>query len=191
MANPDRANGFVPVKHLNGSLVNFMTNYYNIASDYGTAIFIGDIVKLAGDADANGVPTIARAGDTDIPVGVVISKEVKPSAGLDVLHSLTLTENYVLVCDDPKVVMEAQVDDTMTAGDMGLNTKPTTTSGNTTSGISREELSYSDKNTTRDLMLKMLRLVEVPGNALGADALLLCKFNVHAYGNDYGVAGIS
>jgi len=181
MANPDRPNGFTPVQHLNGSPTNFMTNYYNIAALYGTAIFTGDIVKLAGSADVNGVPTIARAGATDLPVGVVVGMEVKPASGLDTLYSLASTLNYVLVCDDPKVIMEAQCDGTMTALEMGLNTKPTTTAGNTTSGISREELSYSDVNTTNTLMLKILRLAPIPGNTIGADAVLLCKFNVHAH----------
>lgn len=191
MANADRPNGFTPVSHINGNPTNFMTNYYNVASDYsGSAIFPGDIVKLAGDADTAGVPTIEVCGTTDIPLGVVVSFEAKPSVGLDQLYSPADELGYALVCDDPDVILQVQIDGILTAGDTGQNFLFVDGGGSTTSNRSRMEIGYSTLSATRSKMFKLLRLAPIPDNALGIDAEVWVKFNVHAHGNEYGVAAL-
>jgi hypothetical protein len=59
MANVDRVWGFRPVGTSNGSPYNGQVRKYYIPSTDSTAVFQGDLVKLAGGADANGVATVA------------------------------------------------------------------------------------------------------------------------------------
>ncbi|KKN42614.1 hypothetical protein LCGC14_0711640 [marine sediment metagenome] len=186
MANNDAPHGFTPIKHLSGAPYSGQANKYNIASDYSTALYIGDIVKLAGSADTRGVPTIERAAATDLPVGVITAFEPKPESGLDQKYSPADEVGYAWVCDDPNVIMRAQEDGTLTAGDIGLNTKPTTTAGSIVTGISGEELDYSEAGSTNTLMFKILRLYDAEDNEIGADSECECKFNVHAYSTETG-----
>ena len=187
MANTDRTHGFTPLKHITGAPYNGLANIYNIASDYGTAIGVGDIVKLAGSADSRGIPTIAKAGATDLPLGVVIGR-TPLATDLSKTYVPASTGGYVMVCDDPDIIMIAQEDGTLTAADIGLNTKPTVTGCDTTTGISTEELDYSEAGTTNTLMLKILRLYNIEDNAIGANAECECKFNVHALRLETGAA---
>ncbi len=179
MANVDRPHGFTPLKHITGAPFNAQGNLYNIASDYGTAIGVGDIVKLAGSADTRGVPTVAKAGATDLPVGVVLGRIPNPD-NLSLTYVPASVGGYVMVCDDPDIIMIAQEDGTLTADDIGLNTKPTVTGVNTSTGISTEEIDFSEAGSTNTLMLKILRLYDIEDNAIGANAECECRFNVHA-----------
>src|SRR6266704_3669041 len=71
MANTSRINGFRVVKHLNGSAFNGQGRLYYVSSA-ADELLVGDIVKLGGSADANGIPTADLAGASDVPVGVCI-----------------------------------------------------------------------------------------------------------------------
>lgn len=186
MANADRPRGFMPIKHLNGSPWNGQTNIYYIFSTYGTAVFPGDIVKLSGEADARGIPSIELAGADGLPVGVVVSIVPNPVIGLDYKYSPASTEGYALIADSPDIIMIAQEDGTMTVGETGENTKPTGAAGSTRTGHSQDELNFSEAGSTNTLMLKMLRLYDVEDNDLGADAVMECKFNRHAHSVDTG-----
>jgi len=54
MPNVSRINGFKPVKHVNGSPYNGQANIYFVPATDGTALFVGDPVKLAADGNADG-----------------------------------------------------------------------------------------------------------------------------------------
>ncbi len=181
MANADKPRGFMPIKHLNGSPWNGQTNLYYIFSTYNTAMFPGDVVKLSGEADSRGVPSIELAGTTGLPVGPIVSIVPNPVIGLDFKYSPASTEGYALVADSPDIIMIAQEDGTMTVSEIGLNTLLLDTAGSTSTGHSKDELDFSEAGTTNTLMFKMLRLYDVEDNDLGANAVLECRFNVHAY----------
>jgi len=189
MANSDRPNGFTPVSTINGHPVNFQTNYYSIAVGETNDIFVGDVVKLAGSADTDGVPTIGICAVNELAVGVVVSIEAKPSAGLDQIYSPTAEVGYALVCDDPDAIFQVQMDDTdgadaMIADDIGKNFQHLATAGSTTSQRSRYELDLSTEDTSgafATTMFKLLRLAPIPDNAIGANAKVWVKFNVHAH----------
>jgi len=188
MANVDRPRGFHPVKHLDGSPWNGQTNTYYIFATYGTALFVGDVVKLAGSADANGVPSIEAAGTTDVPVGIIVRIKPNPDS-LNQIHNTLSTEAYAEVCDAPDVVMEAQIDGAIAVTDIGMNCPHNGGSGDTTTGLSGMELDYSNLATTSTDMFQVIGLVPSEDNAIGDNANCLCRFNVHQYGS-VGTVGI-
>lgn len=49
MANVSRVNGFTPVQHLDGSPYNGQFRTYSVPASDGTALGVGDVVKLAAD----------------------------------------------------------------------------------------------------------------------------------------------
>ena len=71
MANTSRINGFRPVKHTNGSPYNGQANLYYVASA-ADEILVGDVVKISGSSDANGIQGADLAGASDVPVGIVV-----------------------------------------------------------------------------------------------------------------------
>jgi len=61
MANVSKINGFKPVKHVNGSPYNGQANVYFVPSTDSTALFVGDVVKLAADGNASGYQQVTAA----------------------------------------------------------------------------------------------------------------------------------
>src|ERR1700758_5120741 len=92
MANVSRINGFRPVKHIDGSPWNGQVNRYFVAAADSTAIFNGDLVKLAAVTDAagqvlNSQPSVVGgtqgatkfvAGTDSAAVGVAVGFMINP-----------------------------------------------------------------------------------------------------------------
>jgi hypothetical protein len=185
--------GFRPVKR-KGDEYAGDCNLYFIPSTDGTAVFKGDVVKLAGSASADGYATVAQAAANDVPVGVVVGFRVDPTnLNLSGSYRAASTNRYVLVADDPDLICEVQEDavgGALAVTDVGNNADIVVGSGSTTTGFSAMELDTSTKNTTNTLPLQILGFVDRPDNEIGvANAKVLVKFNAHAYKATTGTTG--
>lgn len=197
MANTSRVNGFKPVKYMNGAPYNGQCTMYYVPASDGTAIFVGDLVKLAGTVDGNGIRAVAQAAATQACVGVVVG--IVPSmTNLDTpQYRAASTEGYVLVADDPAIVFEAQEDgdtDPLEMADAGLNVNVVVGSGSTTTGASGMQIDSNTENTTATLPLKLLQPVQRPDNELvsagQAYTRWLVTINNHQLGSSTGTAGV-
>ena len=191
MANLDRPSGLTPVKHLSGAPWNGKANVYYLPVGDNTATFIGDVVKLAGSADATGMyPTVAQSAAGDVTnVGVVIGFGLQPEVmgnpdNPNMKYRAAATAMYCLVVDDPFVIFEVQEDSAGGAiayTSVGLAANFVVGSGSTTTGKSGMELDSSDVSTDTAGNLRILRAVNRPDNAIGE----YCKWEVllveHAY----------
>lgn len=195
MASVSRAKGFSPVRSITGAPYNGAANVYFIPASDGTAVYIGDVVKLAGDARSPaGVPTVTRAGATDQMVGVVVgilfsgigdTMNVPPVTSLDTpVYRLASQDRYVLVADDPNLVFEAQVSGTIATADVGLNVSPTVTAGSTATGVSGEQVDATTKATTATLPFKIVAIPQRPDNQI-TDAFV----NVYVVANNHVFKG--
>ena len=72
MANVNAPFGLRPTKTINGASWNDQGNLYHIPAGDTSAYYIGDVVKSAANADANGVPDVAKALGTDVLRGVIV-----------------------------------------------------------------------------------------------------------------------
>lgn len=197
MANVDKPNGFIPVKHMNGNPWNGMFNIYYVPSTDSTAIFRGDAVKLAGSSDTSGMyPTVAQAAAADTTiVGVAIGFGNTPQIAADVTdlsrnYRPASTGMYVAVVDDPSVVYEVQENgesDPFVAADVGLNCDIIVGSGNTTTGASGMEIDSDNvAEGSATAQLRLLRIVPREDNALGAHCRWLVRFNEHVHASTTG-----
>lgn len=190
MANVDRANGARPIRYLSGAPWNGKTRRYYVPSTDGTAIYVGDFVKSAGSADADGVPTVAQAAAGNTLLGVVVGIEPNPT-NLSAVYRAASTAAYVYVCDDPNVVYEIQEDSVggaMTATNVGNNGDIVVGSGNTSNGVSGMQLDSSDviSTTTGSAQLRVLRLASRVDNAIGNYAKWEVVINEHEWKSTTG-----
>lgn len=164
MANVSRPSGLRAVKKVTGGGLQGQVERFYIPSTDATAVYVGDIVKLAGSADVNGVATVARfAANTDLPIGVVVGFEVDPTnLNAPSQYRAASTARYALVSVSPDVVYEVQATGTTVVADVGLNAGVTFTAGSSSTGISGMELDATTKATTATLPLKILGWVQRP-----------------------------
>lgn len=204
MANVNRVNGFRPVKSGTGAPYNGQANLYFIPSTDSTAVFVGDLVGLAGSASADGYPTVAQHAANGVPVGVVVGflpENVTPGSisngrtpNLDTPgHRLASTNRYVLVADDPGLIMEAQEDavgGALAVTNIGQNVQVVVGSGSTVTGTSGMQVDSSTAATTSTHELRLVGFVNRPDNEIGnANAKVHVAFNKHQY-NSVGTTGI-
>lgn len=197
MANLNRPNGLSPVGNLQGGSWNQQGRLYCIPSTDATSTYaIGDIVKTAGSADANGIPNVAKATASDVPLGIIVGIRTA-DAGVSLVGStLDLANNfvpktkarnyYVYVVDDPMVVFEVQFDSTnVAAADLHKNAALTITADQTSTLTPSAPFSstvLTAPATTNTLPIRLLGLVQRVDNATGSYARVLAKFNTHEFG---------
>lgn len=184
--------GFRPVRRLGDGFCGDVNLYYIPATD-GTALFKGDLVKLAGSASDDGYATVAQAAASDVCVGVVVGFRADPTnLNIGGTYRAASTARYVLVADDPNLIMEAQEDavgGALATTSVGQAINFVVGSGSTTTGQSAMEVDSSTGVTSGGtaLPLKVIGFVNRPDNEIGsANAKVLVGWNNHAYRNATG-----
>ena len=173
MANIDARFGFRPSGKVGGNPDNGALSQYTILDGESTTMFQGDMVKFASGgivdaavADAglmvfNGIqyddPTTGKPTFKNQYDGVDLNKDID-----------------CFVYDDPYQVYEAQGDTAATQAMVGTYMDHIEThSGNTTTGLSGDEIDTSDTATTLS-GVKFLGLAKTPGNSFGVHNVLRC-----------------
>lgn len=209
MPNISKINGFKAVKHVNGSPYNGQSNIYFVPASDGTALFVGDPVKLAADANTQGIQHVIKATAGAAVLGVVvgvINTKFDPVAGNMSAGSVALdtpvfrpasTGQYVLVCDAPDVVYEVEAvtgsnaSYSFAVADVGLNADLATVAGSTTTGNSAAALNMATALSTATLQFKILGVVQRPDNDItGAATKVLVKINNAQLSSGTGTAGV-
>lgn len=189
MANANVAYGLKPVRMLDGSPFNGCVDMFSLPSSVATAAFVGDPVKLAGSADANGVATVALCAATDTITGTIVG--FADAASMTLGYGAASTARYPLVAHGQDLLFEIQEDGVggaIAAADIGLNADIIVAAGSTAFRRSGVMLDTSTKATTATLELKIKGLVQRPDNAVGTTAKVLVKINKHTDSN--AVAGV-
>lgn len=190
MANVDKAFGLRPLGNLAGS--GSQKQYgYEIADNQSGAIYQGDLVTLKDGYILQFAPASHTAA-----VGVFNGcfyndpTTQKPTWKNYYPGSINITQGKIVaeVLDDPSQIFIIQNDGTSAATNYGKNADIVVGSGNTTTGVSANELGTSTIATTAALNLKVIGLWNAPNNEVGEFAVVVVKINEHLYGSA-GVVG--
>jgi len=193
MANQDRPQGALPVKHINGSPYNQQTNTYVIMAADTNAYFVGDFVKSTANGDTKGVPAVIKAAAGNTLRGVIVAIEPNlTDLSIMTIPATKLRDYYVEVSDSPDVVYEMQVNNTVAflVTDLNKNANfvvavPGTVPPN---AYSATEVDAATIATTQAHPLKLMGVVQRADVDLTADTKVLVVINQHELmGNTAGV----
>lgn len=200
--------GLKPVNLVGGLPFAGATREIPIASNYGTALFNGDVVQLKNDGTL--IITTLQNQTTAVPgvVGVFLGcSYTSPALGYKLFSqyypaSTVASDIVAYVCDDPNALFKvvsvtSAVANNATGGLLpvavartlvGTNAELVLNTGLTSTGNGRQAV-YATGDTTNT---KGFRIVDVvPDTATGADSYveLIVKFNAghHSYTNAIGV----
>jgi hypothetical protein len=139
MANINKVNGFRPVRYLNGAAWNGQFRKYIVPASDGTAMFVGDLVKLETSGSVDGYTAVVQAAASNAVIGAVVGFEIDPADLNTPQYRKASTKRVVYVADDPNLIFEAQEDGVTTpiaAASIGLNVNVVVGSGSTVTGAS-------------------------------------------------------
>lgn len=193
MANANAPFGLRPAKGANGQTVTGAPRLYSHASGDATALYIGDLVKLAGTAQTiNGVttPDVVRAATGDVILGVVVG--INPTSRDTLGYGAASTAYTLFVDDDPNSLFEVQDVSTgtaLTVNDVGLNANFVVAAGSTYTNQSGTTLDNTTEATTNTLDLKLVEVVNRADVDNASSPLrFLVRINRHQFSNQ--VAGV-
>lgn len=196
MPNTSRVNGFRPVKHITGAPYNGQFNTYAVLAADATALFVGDLVKITGTADANGIASIAQAAAGNAVIGAVVGF-VPDYADLNRpgQYRTASTLRYVMVADGPDIIFEAEADNggaALAITDVGRSADILVGAGSTVTGQSGMQLDSSTAATnTSTFPLKIMGFAQRVDNEVGNSfSKVLVKINAHQFTSGPGIAGI-
>lgn len=185
--NPDRPDGFTPVGLVNG--LSFAGNIRIFGADGGGAsIFRGDLVEAT---DADGYIDVLAVGGPDGILGVFLGMsgvELRSNTvaeNLGYYDASALSEN-LLVCVGTSLLVEGQEDGDTTPLTLAMrytNVDILATTGNTTTGLSQQEIDSTTQGTDASDPLTILNLVDRPDNQLASvdtttpNARWICAMN--------------
>ena len=201
MANTSRINGFTVIGSNSGGNNGKVSVYY--VASAADEILRGDVIKLGGSADANGIPTADLCAAGDVPVGIcvgILPNKFDPAGNMtsgSMLLDLPLAtqiaasgSGYILVADDPHIEMEVEASNgTPAVTDIGLNASHANGARTAATITSPAYLDFGTEATTSTLNFQILGLVRRVDNEMGASARLRVRFNRHQY-NSVGTTGI-
>lgn len=167
--------GMIPVENYGAQSNSQGFETVPILDGYTTAIYKGDVVKIASDG------TIQKDTGTSTltPYGVFLGCEyIDPSLGYLFEANYwpaSTTTGYSTwpkipkgrVLTFPFAVFQIQANGSVALADVGANAAIVQTAGTSVFGISRNALNASSINTTDTLPLRIVGLVDKPGNAWG------------------------
>lgn len=165
--------------------------HYKIASNYGTAIFYGDFVKIVSSG------TVEKdTGTTSLtPIGVFVGVSYTDPNTNQKTFSQTYPASTVAsdisayVVDDPYLEMQMQGDASLAQTTLGNNVAVVQTAGSTTIGRSKNAVDASTAATTNTLPLRIMEFVDGPDSSVGDSFTdVIVKFNAgHQLDNTTGV----
>lgn len=193
MATTASAYGLRPSKKIGGEPWNHGMTTYKIASDYGTNIFKGDLVKMVttgyiekatntSDAPANGfLGVFMGCSYVDTDMGLVFKDWYNAS-------DVAVVANAFVV-DDPDVLFEIQASAAVTIAGLGAKAHLVQGSGSTSTGVSGVTLDAANINTTNTFPLAIVDAVDRPGVSTIGDTYtdLLVRINIHAHRTTTGI----
>lgn len=199
MANANAPFGARAVSGVYGQPYSGAITQFSTASGDGTALYIGDFVKLAGTSQIiNGqvYADVTRAATGDVVVGSVDS--VQAETRDSTIYRAASTVRILNVASDPNALFEMQQvsgGTPLTANDVGLNADFVVAAGSAYTGMSGTAINNVGEATTNTLDLKLVGMVNRPDNdpgssvSSGSDASrFYVRINRHQYVNQ--VAGV-
>jgi len=204
MATTATPYGFKPLNHIGGTPYAGAVRHIKIASGFGTNIFNGSVVGLAASTGTiNVVTTTGAASGQVFPkgvVGVFVGCTYTDPTSKNKTFSnhwptgTVASDAMAYVVDDPQVLFQEQADGAVTQAELGENchlaAAQSTSTGDTTSGVSNSAIDMSEIETTAAFAFRIVDFVESPDSTVG-DAFtdLIVKFNagIHSYENATGI----
>jgi hypothetical protein len=185
MANSNAPYGLKPVRHLMGGVIR-PSEAFSIASGYGTALAVGDLVAKSGLGTniivaVNGVAGVKAIGVfagckyTDT-LGNIYYRTIWPAGQV----TNQAVDAVAFVYDDPQIVYKVRCSAALAATDVGQFAGYTVGTPNTTLGFSQGKLDSADITGTLD-NLKIINLLQTVGNTFGSFAEAEVMLSFHEY----------
>ena len=191
MANVVEKFGLRPYRKLDGTPLVGAQNRYTIASNYGTAIFQGDLVVPVTGGNIERATANTSTAVVGVFNGVFYTDPTtqKPTWKNYYPGSVVASDITAFVVDDPDAVFLMDADATFARADLFQNYSITNATGNTKTGISEVQLDVGVSGTASTFVVQAIDISQDADNSdvASANANILVRINNHFFRSGTGV----
>ena len=191
MANVVEKFGLRPYRKLDGTPLVGAQNRYTIASNYGTAIYQGDLVVPVTGGNIERATANTSTAVVGVFNGVFYTDPTtqKPTWKNYYPGSVVASDITAFVVDDPDAVFLMDADAAFARADLFQNYSVTNATGNTKTGISEVQLDVSESGTNASFIIQAIDISQDPDNSdvASANANVLVRINKHFYRSGTGI----
>ena len=191
MANVVEKFGLRPYRKLDGTPLVGAQNRYTIASNYGTAIYQGDLVVPVTGGNIERATSNTSTAVVGVFNGVFYTDPTtqKPTWKNYYPGSVVASDITAFVVDDPDAVFLMDADATFARADLFQNYSITNATGNTKTGISEVQLEVGVSGTASTFVVQAIDISQDPDNSdvASANANILVRINNHFFRSGTGV----
>jgi hypothetical protein len=191
MANQVEKFGLRPYRKLDGTPLVGAQNRYTVASNYGTAIYQGDLVVHVGGGNIERAVANTSTAVVGVFNGVFYTDPTtqKPTWKNYYPGSVVASDITAFVVDDPDAVFLINADEQFERADLFANYSISNTTGNTKTGISEVQLDVSATGTDTTFVVQAIDISQDPANSDTSDANgnVLVRINNHFYRSGTGL----
>ena len=128
------AGGFRPIGDISGGDYTGKIQTFGVAVGHSTLLAVGDLVRITGTANADGVAEVDAAAAAQTITGPIVAIDFNPS-DLESKGLAASTAGTVKVAVDRDLLMEAEASTTVAVTDVGGNAEIVATAATASGGL--------------------------------------------------------
>ena len=185
--------GFQAINRVDGTPYAGQTRLIPIASDYNTAIYAGDLVKIVTGGTIEKFTGTTTGSPSGVFVGVQYVNSLSQFTPAQYYPGTSVTEAFAIVVDDPMAAFKVAVTDgssdmsTAARAAVGSNMSVLAGTGDAATGNSGASVLAGSEATTAGLVVRVIDTVDETKTAADTFVELIVKINLHQYNNATGV----
>ena len=185
--------GFQAINRVDGTPYAGQTRLIPIASDYNTAIYAGDLVKIVTGGTIEKFTGTTTGSPSGVFVGVQYVNSLSQFTPAQYYPGTSVTDAYAIVVDDPLAAFKVAVTDsssdmsTAARAAVGSNMSVLAGTGDAATGNSGASVLAGSEATTAGLVVRVIDTVDETKTAADTFVELIVKINLHQYNNTTGV----
>jgi len=168
------ADGYRPVQSLGGAPYTGKVVTYGVDAAHATLLAVGDLVRITGVADANGLQEVDAAAAAQLITGPIVSIEPNIS-DLEQAGLPALTAGKVKVAVDRDLLMEVPSSAAVLLADVGRNAEIVATAATASGGLVNSNMTLN--TTTFTATTAQIRLEGIKDGILTAGTILFVRIN--------------
>ena len=185
--------GFQAINRVDGTPYAGQTRLIPIASDYNTAIYAGDLVKIVTGGTIEKFTGTTTGSPSGVFVGVQYVNSLSQFTPAQYYPGTSVTEAFAIVVDDPMAAFKVAVTNAGSAmssaarAAVGSNMSVLAGTGDANTGNSGASVLAGSEAATAGLVVRVIDTVDQTKTAADTFVELIVKINLHQYNNATGV----
>jgi|TARA_R110000851_G_C13005704_1_gene558756 hypothetical protein len=168
------AGGFRPVQDISGGSYTGKVQTYSVAAGHSTLLAVGDLVRITGTANSDGLAQVDAAAAGQLITGPIVGIDFNVS-DIQAKGLAAGTAGTVKVATDPMILLEAESSTTVAVTDVGGNAEIVASVATASGGLVNSNMTVNTGTVIAGTA--QIRIEGLKDGGTAAGTTLYCRIN--------------